>query len=160
MTKQNLILVSFVAFIVLFVIFVYRACFAGYYEETSLADEFLISKDWKEIESSGRIKIEKDKQFIEILLEPPDTAWSNGKSEIRSGDRTIHPEIKLIDSEGTEYLLKANAGRLYHDKEFVEFGFDGKLPTDKTFSKLMLRSDEPLKVRGILWAGYNFRDLP
>ena len=160
MTTPKIILISTVIVLILFIAFVYESCFANYYKETLLTSDFLITNEWKEIESLGRIKIKKDTQFIELLLQPPDSAWKSNTFTITSAGQNVNVEMKLIDSEGTEYELKANAGRGYHDKEFIEFGYKDRLPADKTYIKLMLRSDRPIKMKEILWAGYNIRDRP
>ena len=100
--------------------------------------------------------------FLSILLEPP-FELPRGESEIRlpNGDM-INPDIKMIDGDGNEYLLKYIGATYSTEGEWVNYGYlNGKfLPTDKTYVAFQMRSDSPIKTRRIAWKGYDSRDLP
>lgn len=161
-SKKNM-MISFVItiLVVLFSVFIFKRIFYyNYYKDVVLAENIIISSDWKEIESIGRIKIEKDNQFISIVLEPP-LEPDTGKGGIKTPNgQVLNPEIKLVDADGEEYSFTYYGGRRTNDKVMANYKYKGILPLDKIYSKVRIRSDFPIKAKQILWSGYNTKDLP
>ena len=140
-------------------IFVKWMFFGKYIKEVVLERNFLISSEWKEIETKNLIKIDKDKHYIEILLEPPFEA-DTPKGGIKSpSGEIINPEIKLIDEDGKEYLLSYAGSRSYKSNQYANYRCKEDFPVIKKYEKVLIRSDLPIKAKEINWAGYNIKDL-
>ncbi|MCY7377573.1 MAG: hypothetical protein LH472_16570 [Pyrinomonadaceae bacterium] len=143
-------------------LFVYINFFFGkYIKEIVLESDFLITSDGKEINIKNLVKIEKDINYISILLEPSDeTITFNGGGGIRipSGE-IVNPEIKLLDEDGKEYLLAYGGSRHYGNNEYANYRYQVDLPVDKKYEKVLIRSDIPIKSQKIIWSGYNAKDL-
>ena len=143
--------------------FVYINFFFGkYLKETDLESNLLITSDWKEIDIKKLVKIEKDINYISILLEPPyKTFTSSGGGGIKTpSGEVFNPEIKLLDEDGKEYLLAYGGSRLFSNNEYANYRYQVNLPVDKKYEKMLIRSDTPIKTQKIIWSSYNARDLP
>ena len=144
-------------------LFIYINFFFGkYLKETDLESNLLITSNWKEIDIEKLVKVEKDINYISILLEPPYktfTVGGGGGIKILSGE-VVNPEIKLVDEEGKEYLLAYGGSRLSSNKEYANYRYQINLPVDKKYEKMLIRSDVPIKTQKIIWSSYNARDLP
>lgn len=126
------------------------------YHDTILVEDVLISDEQKEFEIENSVKIERDRQFIRINL---DSAYENdydiGGIRTPSGE-VVNPEIKIIDNDGNEYSL------IYFGStgdKTINYAYEGKLPANKVFKKLLLKSNLPIKTKQILWSSYYFKDL-
>ena len=130
------------------------------YKDVVLENNFLISSDLKEIETQNLIKIEKDNHFISIDLEPPFEADTPKKGIKTPSGEIINPEIKLVDENGIEYPLTYSGSRGGESgNEIANYKYNGNLPIDKTYKKVLIRSNLPIKAKMILWSGYDARDL-
>lgn len=130
-------------------------------KETVLENNFFITSDRKEINIKNSVKIEKDINYISILLLPPNkTFMSSGGGGIKiPNGEVVNPEIKLVDENEKEYLLAYGGSRRYDNNEYANYRCEVELPADKKYEKLLIRSDIPIKTQEILWSGYNARDL-
>lgn len=150
----SLILIGFFVYINFF--------FGKYLKEIALENNLLITSDWKEIDIKNLVKIEKDINYIAILLEPPYktfTVSGSGGIKIPSGE-VVNPEIKIVDEDGKEYLLAYGGSRNSNNNEYANYQYQVNLPIDKKYEKLLIRSDTPIKTQKIIWSSYNVRDLP
>jgi hypothetical protein len=159
--KRTILITGLVGILLILAgLFIYVNFFFGkYIKETVLEENSVISFDWKEIDTKNLAKIEKDKHYISILLEPPfeaDTPEGGIKSP--TGE-IINPEIKLVDSEGNEYSLIYIGSRRYQNGEYANYGYLPSLPVDKIYKKVLVRSNKPIKVQKIIWSGYDIKDL-
>lgn len=150
----SLILIGFFVYINFF--------FGKYLKETDLESNLLLTSDWKEIDIKNLVKIEKDINYISILLEPPYETFTpsrGGGIKIPSGE-VVNPEIKLLDEDGKEYLLTYGGSRRFSNNEYANYRYQINLPVDKKYDKMLIRSDAPIKTQKIIWSSYNARDLP
>lgn len=137
-----------------------RVFFYNYLTEIVLVSDFVITSEWKEVGTADLLRVEKDNQYIALLLEPPfeDDMPARG---IKTPEGTIvNPEIILVDEEGNEYPLSFGGSRYFEGKNFVNYRYGRGLPIGKKYSKVRIRSEIPLPVKQILWSGYNTKDLP
>ncbi len=131
----------------------------SYIKEVTLQKNIFITSEWKEINTRNLVKIDKDINYISIVLEPPyETFASSEGIKIPSGE-VINPEIKLVDEDGKEYSFAYSGARLYGNNEYANYKYYGDFPVDKEYEKLLIRSDSQIKAREIQWSGYNTEDL-
>ena len=126
------------------------------FHNTVLAENVLISPEWQQIDTRNLIKVNKDRHFIGVVLELPlETPYGSGGIKIPSG-KIINPEIKLFDDSENEYnLTRSGSG----GTDTSRYEYEGQLPLNKTYTKVLLRSDYPIMTKQILWSGFNNRDL-
>ncbi len=144
-------------------LFIYINFFFGkYLNETVMEDSFLLASEWKEIDIQDLVKIEKEINYISILLEPPYKAITEGgRRGIKvPGGEIINPEIKIIDEDGKEYLLTYGGSRYSGYDEYANYRYQTNLPTNTKYKKVLVRSNIPIKAQKIIWISYNARDLP
>jgi hypothetical protein len=130
-----------------------------YFTDVILADDFLIYSDRKEIQST-KLVADKDVNMISIGVKSPLQAFGVKKGIRNSDGRIINPEIILVDADGVEYPFEHAGGRRYKGYEFANYEYQGDLPLDKKFEKVLLRCDVPVTATRIQWSGYNIKDLP
>jgi hypothetical protein len=121
-----------------------------------LAENVEIGSEWIEINPSSSLRVERDNNYIGLVLEPPfKTPYGSHGVETPDG-KIVNPEISLADEDGNKYaLVYSGAG----GEEVSRYKYRGDLPRDKPFKKVLLRSDFPIKVKEILWSGYDNKDL-
>lgn len=138
-----------------------RLFFHKYYRDLVLVDDFLITPEWKTLEATKTVAADKDINFISIGVALPFEAFSI-RDGIKSPEGTIiNPEIILVDMDGVEYDFARKAGaRRYQGYDFANYKYDGDLPRNKKFTKILLRSSVPIPTTRIQWSGYNIKDLP
>jgi hypothetical protein len=133
--------------------------YSSLYTDKVLINNFAITSNWKEIEFQELIKVEKDNQFICISLEKPYEADVDQKG-IKTPTGTIaKPEIKLIDEKNNEYILQfagSRGGEMGNDIANYDYK---NLPDEVALKKMLIRSDQPIKTKQILWSGFNTKDL-
>jgi hypothetical protein len=162
--KRTVFITGLIGISLIFIgLFVYINFFFGkYIKETVLESNFLITSDEKEIDIKNLVKIEKDINYISILLEPSYetiTFSDGGGIRIPTGE-VVNPEIKLVDEDGKEYLLAYGGSRSSAPRnEYANYRYEVDLPVDKKYEKVLIRSDIPIKTQKIIWTGYNARDL-
>lgn len=132
--------------------------FGKYIKETVLEENGVISSDWKEIDAKNLAKIEKDKNYVAILLESSFKADAETDGIKTSDGEIIKPEIKLVDSERNEYPLIYTGSRFYQNGQYVNYGYRSELPANKIYEKVLIRSNKPLKFQKIIWSGYDIKD--
>jgi hypothetical protein len=151
-----------IVFIILFAggLTIKMVFFRQYIRNVVLIENVVIAPEWKEVGTPDLLKVEKDNQYISLLLESPfeDDTRAGG---IKAPDGTIiKPEIRLVDDEGREYSLHYGGARRFEDGVFVNYRYEANLPPDKHFAKVIIRSAASIPLRQILWSGYNTKDLP
>lgn len=137
-----------------------RIFFYHYLKEIKLANNFLITSQWKEVGNSDLLKSRKEIQYISILVKPPyEIDDQNGGIKTPDGS-TVNPEIRLLDTDGNEYKLTFGGSRHFEDKNFANYRYDKDLPSGKDYSKVLIRSTVSIPAKQIIWSGYDAKDLP
>ena len=132
-----------------------------YPESVVLAKDIIITPEPIEIIGNNLLKVNKEEQFVAIVLESNYTSWHHA---IRNAEgEFINVEIKLIDEEGNEFPLHLESFRSpsINNDLVPEFGYlkgYNTLPMGKVFKKVVLRSDKTLKIKSVFWSGYNPED--
>jgi len=132
-----------------------------YPESVVLAEDIIITPEQTEIIGNNLLKVNKEKQFVALVL---DSNYTDSHSAVRNAEgEFITIEIKLIDEEGNEFPLHLESFRSpsINGDLVPEFGYlkgYNTLPIGKVFKKVVLRSNKTLKVKSVLWSGYNIED--
>lgn len=126
------------------------------FKDVEIARDILISSEWKKISVGGLLKLEREKQFLVIVLDESfEKVLLEKGIRVPSGE-IINPEIKLIDKEGNEYSLVYDGSR---GEKNVIYRPIIELPKNKIYEEIMLKSDIPIKANQILWTNYNAKDI-
>jgi hypothetical protein len=121
-----------------------------------LAENVLIGSDWIEIAPKKPLKAEWDRNYVGIVLEPPFMIpYGNSGIRIPNG-KIVNPEILLFDEDGEEYRLEYSGSG---GEETSRYAYKDDLPSNKSFKKILMRCDAPVKAEQILWSGYDAKDL-
>ena len=155
-----LLVISSIVILLGFSIFVKRVFFYNYLSQVVLADNFVVTPEWKNIGNSDLLRIEKENNYISVLLEPQFQVDIKERGIRTPEDSIINPEIKLVDNEGNEYQLVFGGGRSFENQNFINYNFGVPLPVVKSYSNVLIRSNNQIRVKQILWTGYDSKDLP
>jgi len=121
-----------------------------------LAENITIGPEWTEINFRDPIKVDTDTVFVGLYLDPPYLTPLGSKGIKTPDGQIVNPEITLIDVNGNEFALtRSGAG----GEEISRYSYSDGLPRDRAYTRLLLRSDVPIKTRQILWSGYDIKDL-
>jgi len=144
-------------------VFTKKIFFHSFYTDKVLVSDFTINDEWQDLEFNKPLIVEKENQFISIVLEPPFEAEITKKGiKMPSGEIT-QPEIKLIDLYDREYnlaLLSSRGGE--RGNNIANYGYKNGykvFPFGSKFKKIKIRSDKEVDTKQILWSGYNATDL-
>jgi len=138
-----------------------RLFYRKYYRNVVLADNFLISQDWKPLETTEQIIADKDINLISIGVALPFKAFGIRRGISTPDGEIVNPEIILVDMDGVEYDFARKEGSLrYQGYEFANYKYEGDLPRNKKFIEILLRSSVSIPTTRIQWSGYNIKDLP
>ncbi|NJM54262.1 MAG: hypothetical protein HC846_13305 [Blastocatellia bacterium] len=117
--------------------------------------ETWIELDFKEVDTQ-----KKDKYFLALVVESPFDGGFDKKGIKTPEGEIVNPEIKLVNEKGDAYGFELCRGGSY--------GFNGKLvgycprpdiPKGIVFQKLLIKSEKPIRVKSIIWRGYDIKDL-
>lgn len=161
--RKKLVLISSIILVLILLgaaVLVRRAFYGGYYVDTKISDQVLIDAEPLIIESNGRLRILKDKQFISIVLDNPLELDTSGKGIKLPNGEVINPYISLRDQDGVNYDLDYAGGRRVEGEMIANYSFKESFPYDTEYKSVTLRSDTPILVKRVLWSGYDIRDLP
>lgn len=125
------------------------------YYDTVLEEDVLISTIPVEIQVLDKVKLEKDRNFLTIFLSPPfEVDRMEDGIKLPTGE-IVNPEIFLIDENGVKYLLTYNGSR---GKMACKYEFQGGLPKDTTYKKIVLKSEMSIQTEKIAWSGFDNKD--
>ena len=118
------------------------------------------------------IKVSHD--WIEIVTEPPLTAWHRDQSinlripdidfhagvtnGVRLKDGTVlNPEIELVDEGGTIQTLRlgGTVSKYYIDAVFIPESGTDTFAAGRKFAKIRIRSDIPFECKSVYWRDYD-----
>jgi hypothetical protein len=126
------------------------------YNDIVLAENRFISSQWEDVDVTELVKIKGDGQFLSVIIdEPLDGDFFKQGIKTPNGE-IFNFEVKLLDKDGTEYLLPFDG---FLGQMRINYRFYGELPRNKTYDKVLIRSNVPIKAKRILWTYYNVSDL-
>lgn len=123
-----------------------------YDSEQGIAGQVTIPTEWIEFTPKEPLRPSKDTQ--EVVLDAAEPLVRNNSNlkriELESGT-LVKPELQLIDQYGN--IFNANVNR-YPTPSRYNNGISCSvpyLPQDRLYTKVRVRSDQPLKLARILW---------
>ena len=121
------------------------------YLDREVAGDIVISSEWQEIVFNQPLKPEREVQKLLLNFAEPQTPdYNTWKLRFADGAQVI-PEAQLIDHQSNSYPLDRVSS-------LGEMGVGlraGELPKDKSYPKMRVRSDKPIKVSAVTWRCYN-----
>lgn len=125
------------------------------FHDTILVENASIFDEPLEIDVSGKVKIERDRNFVSIYLTPPlEDDIMDGGIRLPNGEIS-NPVILLVDEFGHEYILEYSGSR---GKRICNYEYEGLLPKDRDYQKIILKSDFLIRTEKIVWSGYDLKD--
>ncbi len=123
-----------------------------------------IGEEWVELQPESPLKADKNFQWVFLDLEPPlkDDMYHRGRGT-DSGDgilmpdgETINPEIEVIDQYGNKFNFVYRGAR----RGLPIYGFSdpAKLPRDREYKSIRIRSPRPLKCKAVYWFCESIKD--
>ena len=155
-----------IGFAVLLVLFLgYFAYMTGHMSVSQeIASNVSISSEWTVIKPESQMKTKRDFQSVLLKIE---NSKHNERSEILLSDGTVvNPEIEILDEYGNNYPLDSKSGVVNnYDSESKTFelnsaGFSKKsekLPEDRVYIQVRIRSDKPFSASKVIWYNYNLK---
>jgi hypothetical protein len=123
-----------------------------------LSGPVTISSEWIELHPPSGLKAEKTFQWVQLELEPPfkDDFYGDGKGPnkgkgiLMPDGEITNPEIEVIDQYGNVFKP------IWGGSEGTEFPkydlrYPDKLPTDREYKMVRLRSSRPIKCKAVYW---------
>jgi hypothetical protein len=124
---------------------------------TRISGPVVIEGEWLELRPESPLKAEKTFQWVAIELEPPfkddlnreGSGPESGRGILTPEGETINPRVEVLDQHGNSFAL-VNMGS---SRGRPVYGYDqsGKLPSDREYTVVRLRSAKPIKSKAIYW---------
>ena len=70
----------------------------------------------------------------------------------------VRPQIELVDKDGETYELNVPSLFLSNTGEILAYFSGSDLPNGKTYIKVRIRSDSPVRCNRVFWRNYNLWD--
>jgi hypothetical protein len=158
--------IAFTALIILFLSFIgyfyYRVTHMYVYQE--IANDIPVSPEWITIKPTSPMKINRNFQAVSINIDGAKT--HSRRDELTLSDGTVfNPEVEIFDEYGNKYNLEVRAKLVNnYDSESQMFDLDEvnfrrleKLPQDRNYVEVRVRSDKPFLARKISWCNYDLK---
>ena len=119
-----------------------------------------LSAQWTEFAPPKSLRALKDSQEIVLDVDPSEGLVEDNLhlEQMRlSNGVLLHPQIQLVDSAGN--ILNASVNR-YPVPSLYKNGLSGQLadlPQDRTFTKVRVRSDAPVRLSRIVWHCHQYK---
>jgi hypothetical protein len=139
------------------VIFMQTSCVRDSYW-VELSGPVTIGDQWIELHPRSPLKVEKTLQWIQLELEPPfrddfyaeGNGPNKGKGLIMPDGEIINPEIEVIDQYGNAFKLVWGGSKGVELPNY-ELQSPNKLPADREYKMVRLRSPRAIKCKAIYW---------
>jgi hypothetical protein len=120
-----------------------------------IGENVAISHEWLEITPAVPLRPSKQNQYITLDIEGAKRSVNSDGStgyEIKDWSKVelldgtlITPEIQLVDEYGESYSLRASMD------DYAGKGFTARLPSDRVYRVVRIRSDKPMNCKKIIW---------
>lgn len=167
MNLRGLTLMSKKIFVMIVILLIVGILVAGFFfkkafldspfKTTLLAENVLISSEWKEIDVKDRVTLRGDGQFLSVNISPPFEGDFDNKGVRTPDGKIVNFEVKIVDEEGNEYPLPYEG---FLGKWHINYGLGAsKLPSRKNYAKILIRSDVPIEAKRVLWVYFYRKDM-
>jgi hypothetical protein len=116
-----------------------------------------LGDEWIELRPKSPLKAEKTFQWVLLELEPPfkgdlykeGKGTNIGKGVLTPDGDVINPEIEVVDQYGTTFKLYW--GGAFGLQPAYDVPYPNKLPRDREYTMVRIRSSKPIKCKAIFW---------
>ena len=123
-----------------------------------LSGPVTIGDQWVELRPQSPLKAEKTFQWVQLVLEPPfkedfdeqGKGPNKGKGILMPDGEVINPEIEVIDQYGNAFNLVYGGGSGIELPNY-DLQYPNKLPSDREYKSVRLRSSRPIKCKAVNW---------
>ena len=123
-----------------------------------LSGPLTVSNEWIELRPQTPLRAEKTLQWVQLELEPPfkedfdneGKGPSKGKGILMPDGDVINPEIEVIDEHGNAFSLVYGGGSGIQLPNY-DVQYPSKLPQDRGYKMVRIRSPRPIKCKAIFW---------
>ena len=130
------------------------------YLDRQLAGATTISVNWLEITPKEPLRADRVVQEVVLYVDKPVTHPRDSWELILPDGSKVKPEVQLVDNDGRVYELnEPTRFTKPGSSEAFQSGFSARLPNDKTFRTVRLRSNGAFGVSKIVWRCYDPRDV-
>jgi len=123
-----------------------------------------ISDEWLEITPQEPLKAEREvSQIVLWFAEQTKVCSPRPRGIVGNDGAVFEPEVEIVDQGGGVYKLKEDGlgetGISYRWFGENNSQFNVSLPKDKTYTKVRIKSIEPIKCSSVVWRNNNPRDF-
>jgi len=130
---------------------------------TTLSGATVITEHWIELRPKRPLSADHTFQWVELELEPPlrndlfneGIGPHSGKGILMPDHEIVNPEIEVIDEQGNAYAFVYKGAR---DGPIYGYPQLDKLPRDRRYTMVRLRSSKPIRCNAIYWDCESSRD--
>lgn len=123
-----------------------------------------LGEEWAEFRPAAPLKAEKNFQWVVLELEPPfkydlkreGDGPKKGQGILMPDGDVINPEIELIDQYGNVFRFVWAGAK--GDAPVYDLPYPDKLPRDREYTAIRIRSPRPVKCKAIYWLCESSKD--
>lgn len=124
------------------------------YLDQELAGPTITTTQWLEITPESPLRITRQRHLVALDLDRSIRTGVGGARLILPDGSLVSPQVELVSSDGVTYEL--NEPSLFESTTETLAYFTGEdLPKDKTYVRVRIRTDKPVRCRRIFWRNYN-----
>jgi hypothetical protein len=128
--------------------------------DRTIAKSVMVTREWTEIDIDPSVTPAKRAQYINLRINDFKVDRNSNSFDIKLPDgKIVAPEIELYDEFGQsfEFHHSGFAMKAYDDVTFTPGPSNQmvKLPADRKYTKLRIRSDIPFSCDQIYWRDYH-----
>ena len=128
------------------------------YLDQELAGPITTTSEWLEIAPKSPLRVERQRQMIALDLDKSIHDQREGSGLVLPDGSIVRPQVELVGSDGKTYELNMPSFFLADTGETLAYFSGEKLPEDKTYIKVRIRSERPVSCNRIFWRNYNTWD--
>jgi len=140
-----------------FAIFITGKLYRWYdpYLDQELAGPTTTTSQWLEIVPKSPLRVERQRHMIALDLDQSIRTEREGSGLVLTDGYIVRPQVELVGKDGKTYELNVPSLFLTNTGETLAYFSGDDLPTDKTYIKVRIRSDRPVRCNRIFWRNYN-----
>ena len=129
------------------------------YLDRELAGPTTTTSEWLEIAPKSQLKVERQRHMVALELDESIRTENEGSGLVLPDGSVVRPQVELIDEDDETYELNVPSLFVSASKGQTLAYFSARdLPKNKSYIKVRIRSDKPVRCKRIFWRNYNIWD--
>ncbi len=128
------------------------------YLDQELAGPTTTTSQWLEIVPESPLRVERQRHMIALALDKSIRTEPKGSGLLLTDGSIVRPQVELVGTDNKTYQLNVPSLFLLNTGEILAYFSSEDLPNDKTYIKVRIRSDRPVRCNRIFWRNYNLWD--